>query len=286
MLPVIRSAAILTMLSLAACASVTTYTDPTLKTKTGILYYPPKPYLLVTRTGAKDKPNDVQVTYLPDLSKPRYVVMHGGYGSSKMGLTFSNGVLVSANQESDPKITEAITALAGVPGALANAAKTRAETDKLREEAGDMPKAAAIARTVSADLTAIAADPLARTSLTPTQLATVKKLPKLLDNAATALEAPGADEKSAEAALALLQQVKQMLTAIKPAGEPGDSAKEFWNRLRTAEGNLDKAIDELKPKEKELPTLSLYEVIIDANGTKLREVPLSTLADAAPAGIP
>lgn len=282
----IRPLALLAALSLAGCASVTTYTDPTLKTKTGILYYPPKPYLLVARTGAKDKPNDVQVVYLPDLSKPRYAVMHGGYGFSKMGLTFSNGVLVSANQESDPKITEAITALAGIPGALANAAKTRAETANLREEAGDMPKAAGVARSVSADLVAIAADPLASTSLTPTQLATLKRLPKLLDDAATALEAPGADDKSAEAALALLQQVKQLLTAIKPAGDPGDGAREFWNRLRTAEGNLDKAIAELKPKEKEQPTLSLYEVTMDAKGTSLREVPLSTLGDAAAAGKP
>lgn len=269
--------ALLVLLPLAGCASVTTYTDVRLTNKTGILYYPPKPYLLLTRTSAKDKPNDVQVIYLPDLSQPRYAVMKGGYGSSKLGLTFSNGVLVSANQESDPKITEAITALAGIPGQLANAAKTRAETSNLREEAADMPKAAALARSVSADLDSIAKDPTANTALTRSQQESLKRLPGLLDQAAGALEAPGADEQSSAAALKLLEQVKQILATLKAAGDPADGTKEFWNRLRTVEANLDKAIAELKPKEAALPTISLYEVIITAAGTTLNEVPLSNL---------
>lgn len=279
----VTSITLFALAPLAGCASIDTYTDQSLTTKTGILYYPPKPYLLVKRTGAKDKPNEVEVIYLPDLSQPRYAVMRAGFGSSKLGLTFSNGLLVSVNQESDPKITEAITALAGVPGALATAAKTRAEASNLREEAADMPKAAAMARKVSIDLTDLAKDPQAGASFNPSQTASLARLPSLVDQAASALEAPGADDATAEAALKLLQQAKQILALIKPAGDPGDDAKEFWNRVRTAEGDLDKAIAELAPKEVEKPTLSLYEVLISANKTRLREVPLSTL-ETQPAG--
>lgn len=270
---------LLTMaVSLSGCATIDTYTDAAVKQgKTGILYYPPKPYLLLARTGAKDKPNDVQVVYLPDLSQPRYAVMKGGFGSSKLGLTFSNGVLVSANQESDPKITEAITALAGVPGALATASKTRAEASQIREEAGDLPKAAGIARSVANDLRTIANSAEAPTILNPSQIQAIQRMPQQLDQAAAALEQPGAGDADASAALATLQSVKQALAAIKPAGDVSDASRSFWSRIRTAEASLDQAVAELKPKPVEPPTLSLYEVIMTREGTTLREVPLSTM---------
>lgn len=269
-------------LVLSGCGHVETYTKPDLSpsSKTGILYYPPKPYLLVSRTGAKDKPNDVQVIYLPDLSQPRYAVMSAGFGSSKLGLTFSNGILVSANQETDPKITEAITALAGIPGQLATAAKTRAEAADIREEASDLPAVAKALREVSADLTAIAQERGVASILNPSQLAGLRRLPPQLDDAAAALDAPGTNASTVEAVIAALEDIKKRLTAIKPGTEdPGEAAKPVWARIRAAEAKLDVTITDLKPKPEAPPTLSLYEVIMDENGTSLRAVPMSTLTN-------
>lgn len=268
------------LLGLTGCGHIATYTDAGLKTgRTGILYYPPKPYLLVARTGAKDKPNDVQVIYLPDLSQPRYADMVAGIGSSKLSLAFSNGVLVSAGQETDPKLVEAITALAGVPGALATASKTRAEADQIREEASDLPKAAGIVSAAAADLRAIASSADVKDFLNPSQIAALSKLPGQLDLAASALQAPETTDAAVGPIVKTLEGVKAQLGAIKPASDdPGEAAKAFWNRVRAAEARLDEAIAELKPKPEAPPTVTLYEVIIDrVKGTSLREVPLSTL---------
>lgn len=268
---------ILVVLSTAGCGHIATYTDPALKSgKTGILYYPPKPYLLVARTGSKDKPNDVQVVYLPDLSQPRYAVMKAGYGSSKLSLSFSNGMLVSAGQETDPKITEAITALAGIPGALATAAKTRAETDAIRKEASDLPKTAKSLRTIANDIDGIAAEPLAHSALTSSQLVSLKRLPQQLRDAATVLDRP--DTTDTDPVVKTLEGVKKQVEEIKPGAESiSDTEKSFWAKLRSAERALADLIDELKPEAAPAPTLTLYEVMMDGSGTTLREVPLNTM---------
>lgn len=269
---------------LSACASVKTYSDADLKNKTGILYYPPKPYVLVSHTGAKDKPRDIEVVYLPDLSQPRYVVMKSGFGSSKLALNFSNGVLVSTSQEGDPKIVEAITALAGVPGALANAANA-AETSMMRLEAGEIPQGAEDAEWIAGDLRALAQDPVAKTILSASELSTIeKRLPGLLDGVAQSLRQSGDDAQTVAAALRTLQNVRQELGRIASPDNPSEGAADFWGRLRRTEKNLDDLIAKAKPKEAPVPILSLYEVIIENGETRLLEVPLSTLDGAVQAG--
>lgn len=269
--------AVLFLLAVAGCGHIATYTDPALKKgKTGILYYPPKPYLLVARTGAKDKPNDVQVVYLPDLSQPRYAVMKSGYGASKLSLSFSNGVLVSAGQETDPKITEAITALAGVPGALATAAKTRAEADNLRKEASDFPKVAASIRAIAADIGAIAVHPRAGSALKKSQLQALQRIPQQLNDAADALDRP--DTLDASAVVGILEAARTQLRQMVPSADTvSDADKSFWALIGSAEAALGSVIGELEPKPAEAPTLTLYEVLMDETGTRLREVPLGTM---------
>lgn len=71
----IRSVSALAALALVAgCAEIKIYKSPDLleESRTGLPFYAANPYLLVARTGAKDKPLDVSVIYLPDLSKPLY----------------------------------------------------------------------------------------------------------------------------------------------------------------------------------------------------------------------
>lgn len=261
-----------------SCGHIATYTDPDLKVgKTGILYYPPKPYLLVANTGAKDNPTKVDVIYLPDLSQPRYAVMKSGYGASKLSLAFSNGVLTSAGQETDPKITEAITALAGVPGALAEARKTRAETEVLlRPESSDLPKVAKDLENVAADFEALASDQRSSNALLPGQRDILIRLPKALRDAAAILMRP--DTKDVEPILKVLEALKKQADEIKPGSETvSDADRTFWAKAESAKSALGTIVGELKPKPETPPTLVLYEVLVGPHGTELREVPLSTV---------
>lgn len=265
------------VLLLQGCASIDIYKNEDLSGKpTGITYYPPKPYVLVSRTGAKEKPVSVEVIYLPDLEKPRYAVMRGGIGSSELGLTFSNGVLVSANQKSDPKLVEAITALSGIPGALATAAKTRAEADALREESANLPKAAGLAREAAADLRSLKNLPTAQGAFTPSQLSDFDTYAGTLESAAADLEQPAADEDSIKAAIGKIEGVKKSLAALKPSQTPPTQTGP-WNQKDAIVAKLDEVLKELKPKPPKSKELALYEIKMEYGQTSLIEVPITML---------
>ena len=100
--------------TLSGCAGVTFYSESTLEKKTGIPIYAPKPYLLVSRTGAKDKPVEVTIVYLNDPSKVVYAKPHSGFGSSNLTLALANGQLTSFGQQTDTKVPELITAIGGL----------------------------------------------------------------------------------------------------------------------------------------------------------------------------
>jgi len=95
----------------AACASVDVFKDEALSQKTGLRVYAAKPYLLVARTEARDKPFEVSVIYLPDLSNPQYIKQTGGLGSSDLKLTLSNGMLTSFGSNIDPALAESLKGL-------------------------------------------------------------------------------------------------------------------------------------------------------------------------------
>jgi len=61
----------------------------TLNRMLGSEYYKPKLYLLVTKTKDGTK---ADILTLPDLAKPRYALLHPGYGSSNLSLKLSNGI--------------------------------------------------------------------------------------------------------------------------------------------------------------------------------------------------
>jgi hypothetical protein len=121
----------------SACAGVKFYSDGTLKTETGVRFHEPKPHLLVQRTGAKDKPVEMSIVYLPDPSQATYAVAKRGMGSSKLTLKMQNGMLTDVGAESDAKVPETIAAMAGMLTSAATAYKTVQEGKGLREEALD-----------------------------------------------------------------------------------------------------------------------------------------------------
>jgi hypothetical protein len=111
----------------AGCAHTSFYTDPDMTKKTGFLFYTPRPYLLVARTGDSDKPVEVSVVYLPDMEHPQFAVPHSGWGSSEMSITITNGVASMFGGNTDARGPETISALASLLGSGADLVKTAAE---------------------------------------------------------------------------------------------------------------------------------------------------------------
>jgi hypothetical protein len=106
---------------LTACAGWNFYSDRALTTQSGIPIFAPKPYLLVARTGAADKPIEVSVVYLNDPQNVIYAVPRSGIGSADLSLTLADGRLTAFGQTTDTKIPETITSLAGLLTARAEA---------------------------------------------------------------------------------------------------------------------------------------------------------------------
>jgi hypothetical protein len=266
---------------LTSCAGVDFYNNPALTgSHTGIPFYAPKPYLLVARTGAKDKPIDINVVYLPDLSKTYYAKPKPGFGSAKMNMGFSNGIMTTFGQETDPKITELITSLAGVPSSLATGEKLRAEAKKLlaeahsiREQASTMPELAAKVRNIAVDLTDLEDDRGYDIALKQTDRELIGKIKKGLESLAQTMDEPGAETKRDELILQLEGFLKQ-LSGINKASDPlptGDP-QNVWSKFGSIKDSLSEILKEEKPKPRPEPTLTLYEVLFTESGTQLKEV--------------
>lgn len=76
----------------------------------GAVYYEPLPYLFYT--VSKKCVRSAKVVTLP--GKKRHLDFSSGYGSSSLSAEFSNGLLSKVGQTSDSKITETLTAIAGL----------------------------------------------------------------------------------------------------------------------------------------------------------------------------
>lgn len=96
------------------CAPVKFYSNSELTKKSGLKYYTVKPYLLVERDPANNSIVKATILYLPDLENPQYMAMKDGFGSKKIDLKLTDGSINTFGLESDPKITETITALSGL----------------------------------------------------------------------------------------------------------------------------------------------------------------------------
>jgi hypothetical protein len=124
----------------SSCAGVQFYKDADLKNETGIKVFSPKPYLLVSRTNAKDKPVEISINYLPDLSAPQYVKMNSGLGSSNITFSLKDGMLVTYGLTTDSKIPETISSIAGLLTGASGSYKTIAEALKIREDTKQLRK--------------------------------------------------------------------------------------------------------------------------------------------------
>jgi hypothetical protein len=121
----------------AACAQTTFHAvdrnatgkitrDVTSKKNVGLVYYHPVPHLMVQRPLNKDGATTAKIVYLPDTANPMAMRFKGGFGSSSMNVTLTNGMIASFNQDFDSKIPELLANLSAPVTGLATADATRA----------------------------------------------------------------------------------------------------------------------------------------------------------------
>jgi hypothetical protein len=118
-----RQAAIALMAVMAQGCAHITFHDATSATKknVGVEYYKPKLYLLVTQA---EKGYSASILTLPDLTQPRYALLHPGYGSSNLSLKLNNGILTDVGQQADTQIPQTLTALGGLATSAAGLMKS------------------------------------------------------------------------------------------------------------------------------------------------------------------
>lgn len=127
------------------CAGVKFYSDGEVKHETGIRFYTAKPYLLVRRTGAAEKPVEIEIVQLPDLGKPSYAKFKPGWGSHDISLKFENGILTEYSQTADTTGADTIRALGEAFKSASDAYRTLYPVPSPAEATSDESFAAALA---------------------------------------------------------------------------------------------------------------------------------------------
>lgn len=274
------ASAIAAILLVAGCAEIKFYTSPKLEadTVTGIPVYVAKPYLLVARTGAKDKPVDVSVIYLPNLANPLYARLSPGlWGSSDLSMSFNNSILAAVGQKTDTKIPELLTSLGGLQTSLATAAKTRAETGLLgNESAPDYGVVSKQLRKVGNDLKSQVNQARAGKFLTENELGVLDMASSAIIAAADNLADPTKAESTLAATLASLSMAAKNWDGQVREASPATTGNEpvVRRQISALRKELQALIDGLSPKPGEPPTFTLYDIDIDVKTkvTTLREV--------------
>ena len=256
------TAASLLLLFSTGCATVKFYEDDLLTKETGLQYHSPKPYLLVAKTGAKDKPVEVQVIYLPDLTKPRFAKYRPGLGTHEFTLNLSNGILTSYGQKADSKIPETIQAV----GSLATSLASAAATGGLVPQGLDFAERKKIASDLRAAAVAIDADvaaPAVANALTPNQTTEADNITDKLAAAAAISDDPSGDAKAA--AKILREDVVAKIGDIKVSA-PGANANlvNYNGKIDSHQSDFGAIADKLDPPPK-TATFTLFE-IVQANG--------------------
>ena len=264
------------VLLLQGCAGLTFYSKQDLSgdSKTGIPIYPPKPYLMVSRTGATDKPVETSIVYLPDRAKVYFAKARSGFGSANLSLAFTNGMLTSFGQETDPKIDELITSIAGVPGALAGARKENAEAEKIlndimaaRDQSSPLNQYADKLKSAADDLAALKNDAGYSAAFSATDNVMIERTASRLNDLATDFSDPSANAKQAEL-VGELNTVYDQLSGVRSASSPlldGDAAN-VWNKFEAIKQGLSNTVAALKPAPTPPPSVELYEIVMDGSG--------------------
>jgi hypothetical protein len=250
--------ALLSAFLLASCANVTfhpsvpdgTGTAPDLSKQTGLKYYTAKPYLLIAPTGNKDAPLKAEIISLPDLEHPTYAIYHPGWGQHIFSLAVSsNGSLSSYGQTADSKIPETIAAVGSLMSgaSVLKAAFARSNPNEPIQKA---IKQLAELQKLNAGEDLIVKQKIAAA------LNVKARLEQMMGN-------------YTEDDLAAVSKDLDKLKFKTPQGPTQSDVNEV---LDGAKGNVDEAIEALKPASSK--KARLYEIKMTGGQTKLIEVPL------------
>lgn len=268
--------ATIALAALTGCAGVDFYSDAQLTRKTGIPIYGPKPYLLVARTGAEDKPVEISVIYLNDVNNVIYANPRSGFGSNELSMAFTDGRLASFGLKTDPKIAEMMTSFAGLLTARAGAAKTRAEADEIRSKFGSTGQSAVSKKAAGDEALGIAADMQTKLTsgslqgLTGPELKSLGEQAQKLKLAATAL-ADVTQAATNDTQLENLNAVAQELGKFGAA--TASTSRDLSLQIIGKWASSLKKIggDAVPPKAPEA-TFELYEIIQSQGSSSLRRV--------------
>ncbi len=254
---------------LAGCAGFQFYSDPALTTKAAIPIAQPKPYLLVVRTGAKEKPLEASIIYLSDYTQAIYARPRSGFGSSNLSLSLSNGQLTAFGQQTDTKLPELVTSLSGLITARGTAEKASAEADQILASL----QSAELATKVGQAAQSVAADIRAKTTegtlspLSQSQKASLASIEAALSAAANILNDPAqAPQHEAQVAIVKAQATELSKFPTATASTPLDSALRI---IALWKSQLDTAT---KAPAQPKPSFELYEIEITSAGTTLKLV--------------
>jgi hypothetical protein len=267
--------------AVSGCAGVNFYSDAALTKKTGIPIYGSKPYLMVVRTQAEDKPVEVSIQYLPDPSKVIYAEPTSGFGSANLTLSLTQGQMTAFGQETDTKVPELLGAVTGLITGRATAAKTLAEAGQIKagKVASTAQGAELLKPQILADIKSLRADldgapfKAEATKLDSSQLATVDGLKLALD-AVIKYSAKPEDKALLDAAVAALPEASKPFMALPEPPAIPSSASSALIRIKEYKKRLGDIVKALTPPKEEQDTFELYEILQDASGgvTALRRV--------------
>jgi hypothetical protein len=111
------------MILVSCCTPVRFYSDQNLTKRTGLKFYPVKPFIQFEREAETGRIVKSTLLYLPDLSNPQYMEVKSGPGSAKADIKLSDGVLTTFGFESDQILPQSVEALAALISKTAAAAE-------------------------------------------------------------------------------------------------------------------------------------------------------------------
>jgi hypothetical protein len=114
---------ICSVIMLTCCTPVRFYSDEGLTKKTGLKFYPVKPFIQLEREAETGRIVKSTLLYLPDLASPQYMEVKSGPGAAKADIKLSDGVLTTFGFESDQILPQSVEALAALVSKAAAAAE-------------------------------------------------------------------------------------------------------------------------------------------------------------------
>jgi hypothetical protein len=108
---------------LSCCTPVRFYSDADLTKKTGLKFYPVRPFMQIERETETGRIVKATLLYLPDLSNPQYMAIKSGPGAAKADLKLADGILTNFGFEYEQILPESLESLATLVSKTAAAAE-------------------------------------------------------------------------------------------------------------------------------------------------------------------